>query len=158
MCVDQQQVACCAPLHPAEDVLTGGWAALSHQEVTAAGEQGLCLLSSQPGTEGSQRGTDIMGGGGVAYWVVGYRDGGSTTCHGTSPPSEANAGAIGTAGHRSQIPHSLMAQQRKTILLWSLVSISCTKFSWCKGWLFFKKTFFFFDHAQNPFKANQQAD
>lgn len=65
MCVDQQQVACCAPLHPAEDVLTGGWAALSHQEVTAAGQQGLCLLSSQPGTEGSQRGTDIMGGGGV---------------------------------------------------------------------------------------------
>lgn len=61
-CVDQQQVAHCAPLHPAEDVLPGGRAALSHQEVTAAGEQGLRLLASQPGAEGSQRGTDIMGG------------------------------------------------------------------------------------------------
>lgn len=56
MCVYQQQVACSAALHPAEDVLTRGRAALSDQEVTAAGEQGLCLLSSQPGTQGSQRG------------------------------------------------------------------------------------------------------
>lgn len=65
MCVDQQQVAHSAPLHPAEDVLTGGRAALSHQEVAAAGEQGLRLLSSQPGSQGSQRGALTLGWAGV---------------------------------------------------------------------------------------------
>lgn len=66
MCVDQQQVAHSAPLHPAEDVLTGSRAALPHQEVTAAGEQRFCLRSSQPGSQGSQ-GSQTLG---RVYWVV----------------------------------------------------------------------------------------
>lgn len=49
MRINQQQVTHNVSLHPTEDVLTRGRAALSDQEIPAAGEEGLRLLTSQPG-------------------------------------------------------------------------------------------------------------
>lgn len=43
--IDEQQVAHGGSLHTTEDKLTRRWSALSHQEITATGEKGLCLLS-----------------------------------------------------------------------------------------------------------------
>lgn len=46
MGVNQQQVAHRGSLHATEDVLTGGRAALSDQEIPTTGEERLCLLSA----------------------------------------------------------------------------------------------------------------
>lgn len=52
--INQQQVTHNVSLHPTEDVLTRGRAALSDQEIPTAGEEGLRLLTSQPGMRGAK--------------------------------------------------------------------------------------------------------
>lgn len=46
VCINQQQVAHCASFHATEYIVTRGWAALSDQEISTTGEEGLCLLST----------------------------------------------------------------------------------------------------------------
>lgn len=53
--IDQQQVPHGGSLHPTEDVLTGGRAALSDQEIPTAGEKWLGLLSPYPGVYASRQ-------------------------------------------------------------------------------------------------------
>lgn len=57
--IDQQQVAHGGSLHTTEDILTRGGAALPDQEIPAAGEERLCLLSPQPAMKDTERGTDM---------------------------------------------------------------------------------------------------
>lgn len=50
--INQQYVSHTPSLHTAENVLTRGRAALSDQEIPAAGEKGLCLFSAHPEIKG----------------------------------------------------------------------------------------------------------
>lgn len=124
MRINQQQVTHNVSLHPTEDVLTRGWAALSDQEIPAAGEEGLRLLTSQPGMKDAKllrkmeihrKQTDVV----QVVQVLGCW---WPTSHGTSPPPGSCSGSVSRTGqssvqHGARIPLSLVKMQQNELAL-----------------------------------------